>query len=84
LGKEEVESRKQLPQLVQEVVKNYEPYRKIKTDAMKQKHVYTPLKDLKQRILVADDMKFVVVAMKALLSNVFKLDSDVVTFVKDG
>ena len=53
-------------------------------EAQRQNHVYTPLKDAKQRILVADDMKFVITAMKALLLNIFMLDSDVVTYVRDG
>jgi len=65
-------------------MQSYEPHRKIYTDAKKTKHVYRPVKDTKQRILVADDMKFVITAMKALLSNIFMLDEDVVTYVRDG
>jgi len=65
-------------------VHDYEPHRKIYRNSKKQKSVYRPVKNVKQRILVADDMKFVIVAMKALLLNIFMLDTDVVTYVRDG
>jgi len=69
---------------VQEIAKDYEPHRKIYKDSKKKKFVYRPVKNVRQRILVADDMKFVIVAMKALLLNIFMLDTDVVTYVRDG
>ena len=42
------------------------------------------MKNVRQQIIVADDQKFVINAMKALLSNVFMLNADVVTYVRDG
>jgi len=45
---------------------------------------YRPVKRLRKRILVADDMNYVIVAMKAIFANDFQLGSEVVTYVKDG
>jgi len=46
--------------------------------------MYRPTEECQHRILVADDMVYAIVAMKALLLDVFKLDSSFVTYVKDG
>jgi len=48
------------------------------------KSVYKQGQSCRTRILVAEDMVYAIVAMKALLLDVFQLDSDVVTYVKDG
>jgi len=50
----------------------------------KQDSGYRPEKRCRKRILVADDMKSVIVTMKAIFVNDFQLDSEVVTYVKDG
>jgi len=76
--------KKLLPMNAQEVAKDFQPYTQAFKDDLEQAHDYRPVTNAKQRILVADDMKFVVVAMHALFWNVFKLDSDVVTYVRDG
>jgi len=50
----------------------------------KQNSGYRPVKRCRKRILVADDMKSVIITMKAIFIGDFQLDSDVVTYVKDG
>jgi len=42
------------------------------------------VKDVGRQIIVADDMNYVIIAMKALFETVFLLDTDVVTYVRDG
>jgi len=56
----------------------------ISGEGRKEKIVYGPVKGCKSRILVADDMVYAIVAVKALFVEVFKLDSYVVTYVRDG
>ena len=51
---------------------------------VKQDSGYRLVKRCRKRILVADDMKSVIVTMKAIFVNDFQLDSNVVTYVKDG
>jgi len=46
--------------------------------------MYRPIRDCQQQILVADDMKFVIVAMKALIENIFGVSDKNVTYVRDG
>lgn len=46
--------------------------------------MYGPVKSCKSRIIVADDMVYAIVAIKAILEDVFKLDHNVVTYVRDG
>jgi len=46
--------------------------------------MYAPVRDCQQQILVADDMKFVIVAMKAIIENIFGVSNKNVTYVQDG
>jgi len=46
--------------------------------------MYAPVRDCQKQILVADDMKFVIVAMKALIENIFGVSDKNVTYVRDG
>jgi len=50
----------------------------------KQDLSYRPVKRCRKLILVADDMKSGIFTMKAIFVNDFQLDSEVVTYVKDG
>ena len=72
-----------LPEHIKELVTNFEPQKKELIQAKKSKTKYRRVKSCKKKILVADDMKFIVVAMESLLKNVFKI-SDLVTFCRDG
>jgi len=74
----------QMPRNIKEIFDGHEPYRKIYEDALRHNSEFEPVKNVRQQIIVADDQKFVINAMKALLSNIFMLNSYVVTYVRDG
>jgi len=65
-------------------VTGYGPQKTATRKAAKQKHKYAPVRDCQKQILVADDMKFVIVAMKALIENIFGVSHENVTYVRDG
>jgi len=46
--------------------------------------MYAPVRDCHKQILVADDMNFVIVAMKAIIEDVFGVSDKNVTYVRDG
>jgi len=73
-----------MPRDIQHILDRNSPYQKIYEGALRQISKFKPVKNVRQQIIVADDQKFVINAMKALLSNVFMLNADVVTYVKDG
>jgi len=52
-------------------------------EASKKSTKYEPIPNCRQRIIVADDMKFIIVAMMSLMKQVFKID-DLVTYARDG
>jgi len=52
--------------------------------AANKKKKFKAVRDCQQQILVADDMKFVIVAMKALIENIFGVSHESVTYVRDG
>ena len=83
-GQDTIENSAQLPMNIQEIVTGYEPQQKATKKAKKTKHVYAPVPDCQKRILVADDMKFVIVAMEALIEDIFGISSENVTYVRDG
>jgi len=60
------------------------PRKKTIQEVGKDKSVYKQAESCRDRILVADDMVYAIVAMRAILLDVFYLDSEVVTYVKDG
>jgi len=65
-------------------VTGYEPQQNATNEAANNKHLYAPVRDCKKQILVADDVKFVIVAMRALIEDIFGISADNVTYVRDG
>jgi len=73
-----------LPKKIHEMVTQFGPHQTVIVEAQRRKHNFLAVDAFPERILVADDMKFVVVAMKALLETIFKINESNVTYVRDG
>jgi len=75
---------RRLPRQINEIVTQFGPQQAAIDQAQRKKHNFLVVDKFPAQILVADDMKFVVVAMKALLEKIFNINERNVTYVRDG